>query len=155
MKLYAVVQKKELTGEPMRILGVTKYPKDAKVFAAEQNDYERSKYDAPYFTTLDGYELCEVIEFESENINTKIDVSPLILYRFIYDLDGSLRDNWDDGYTLKEYTDIHYDEEHRDGELVPIIYAQMTFESSIPGSAILGIAQDRIDKFIKEHYESK
>ena len=151
MKLYAVIQKNTLRAQDFtpRILGITKYPNDAKAYAAEQNDFEREKYGKTgIYTTLDGYELCEVEEFDSEALNTKIGKAPSIWYRFIFSVSGELKDIWNDGYTFKECFEIKYDTMNGNKD---IIYVQMTMESAIPESAVIKIANEKVGKFIQEN----
>lgn len=158
MKLYAVIQKNTLRAtdfEP-RILGITKYPKDAKIYAALHNDFERRQYGkSAVYTSLDGYELCEVEEFDSNDLNAITDEVPKIWYRLLFEIDGEMIDIWNDGYTFIDYSEVRYDVtpdgDFENRRVKTVIYVQMTVDSNIPESAIIEIAKEKVKKFIEEN----
>lgn len=137
MKIYVAVESGNLgEDEETRVLGATKYKNDAIKYAAERNDNNRLNFED---------RTCQVMEFESEDINTESKTMPKILYSFVFDASGKLLliSNW--SYTYNEYYSVNFLKASK------CYIMSLTLDCNIPENAAKEIAQDKMNEYIKEN----
>lgn len=137
MKLYVVVEYGNFDNdvEPV-VLGATRFKNDAIKYAAECNDNNATNYED---------KTCRVKEFESENINTKSDIMPLIKYSIVFDTDGKLLIVSDTIYTYNECIKIYHK------KLSKCYVMEITLDYSVPESTAKEIAQNKMKEFLKDN----